>query len=154
MADAEHVHIQLRTRTQRNLQSNSQSGKYMALKAVSAANEVAGYAQLQQQIHDALRAQHPEWLQPNGDSPTCEAYESRFVDLLRILARDAVTRNAPEFSNSATDAWTTAKQRNDQRIALLELAPRSRQLLQMKCLRHIDCHCGKAPRPRWAHTNR
>ena len=26
---------------------------------------------------DTLRAQHPEWVQPNGDSPICDAYESR-----------------------------------------------------------------------------
>ena len=33
-------------------------------------------------MHDALRAQHPEWIQPNGDSPICDAYESRLEKLL------------------------------------------------------------------------
>jgi len=30
------------------------------------APEVRTYAQLQRQIHHALRAQHPEWIQPDG----------------------------------------------------------------------------------------
>jgi hypothetical protein len=50
----------------------------------SASNEVRAYAQLQQQIHDALRVQHPEWIEPNGDCPTCESYESRLAELLGI----------------------------------------------------------------------
>jgi hypothetical protein len=36
-------------------------------------------------MHDALRAQHPEWVKPNGDCPTCESYESRFAELLDIF---------------------------------------------------------------------
>ncbi|HJW39586.1 MAG TPA: hypothetical protein VJ420_13290 [Candidatus Udaeobacter sp.] len=46
--------------------------------------EVPGYAELQREMHDALRAQHPEWVQPNGDSPICDAYESRFEELLSL----------------------------------------------------------------------
>ena len=48
------------------------------------AAEVRRYAKLQRLIHDALRAQHPEWVRPNGDSPICDAYESRFEELLRL----------------------------------------------------------------------
>jgi hypothetical protein len=44
--------------------------------------EVRSYAQLQRQIHDALRVEHPEWVKPNGDCPTCESYESRLAELL------------------------------------------------------------------------
>jgi len=47
--------------------------------------EIGSYVQLQHQIHDALREQHPEWIQPNGDCPTCESYESRFAELLTIF---------------------------------------------------------------------
>jgi hypothetical protein len=43
------------------------------------------YVQLQQEIHDALREQHPEWVQPNGDCPKCESYESRFAELLDLF---------------------------------------------------------------------
>jgi hypothetical protein len=46
--------------------------------------EVRSYAQLQRQIHDALRVEHPEWVQPNGDCPTCESYESRLAELLGL----------------------------------------------------------------------
>jgi len=54
----------------------------------SAAEKVAGpapvetYSELQLQIHHDLRAQHPEWVQPNGDCPTCDYYEARLAELL------------------------------------------------------------------------
>jgi hypothetical protein len=47
-------------------------------------DELRSYAELQQQMHDALRAEHPEWVQPNGDCPTCESYESRLAELLGL----------------------------------------------------------------------
>jgi hypothetical protein len=49
-----------------------------------AAGQVPRYAELQQQIHEALRKEHPEWVEPNGDCPTCESYESRLAELLGI----------------------------------------------------------------------
>ena len=39
-------------------------------------------AELQQQIHDDLRRQHPEWIGPNGESPMCDLYETRLNQLL------------------------------------------------------------------------
>jgi hypothetical protein len=59
----------------------------------TASNEVRAYAQLQQQMHDALRVQHPEWVEPNGDCPTCESYESRLAELLG-LSRSTEHRSA------------------------------------------------------------
>src|ERR1700736_2551584 len=44
--------------------------------------EVPGYAELQREMHDALRAQHPEWIEMDGKSPTCDYYESLFAQLL------------------------------------------------------------------------
>ena len=44
--------------------------------------EVPGYTELQREIHDALRAQHPEWIEADGKSPKCDYYESRFAELL------------------------------------------------------------------------
>jgi hypothetical protein len=85
MALAEHVHIQSPTWTERNLQPTSEPRGRMALKPASRVDEVPGYTQLQRQIHHALRTQHPEWLQPNGDSPLCDSYESRFAEVLRTL---------------------------------------------------------------------
>jgi len=49
-----------------------------------AAKEVELYGQLQQQIHEALRRQHPEWVQANGESPMCDAYDTRFAKLLGV----------------------------------------------------------------------
>ena len=47
--------------------------------------EVHSYAELQRQIRDALREQHPKWIEPDGDCPTCESYESRFAELLELF---------------------------------------------------------------------
>jgi hypothetical protein len=41
-------------------------------------------SELQQEIHDALRVQHPDWVEPDGDCPTCESYESRLAELLDL----------------------------------------------------------------------
>ena len=47
-------------------------------------------AQLRQQIHNDLRIQHPEWVEPNGES------SMRLMELL-----DALTRRASNESISA-----------------------------------------------------
>ncbi|HEV3392993.1 MAG TPA: hypothetical protein VG103_05730 [Chthoniobacterales bacterium] len=44
--------------------------------------EVPGYRELQREMHDALRAQHPEWIEADGKSPKCDYYESLFAQLL------------------------------------------------------------------------
>ena len=43
-----------------------------------------GYVELQREMHEALRAQHPEWIQPGGDCPTCDSYESRLAAMLSL----------------------------------------------------------------------
>jgi hypothetical protein len=43
---------------------------------------VRSYAELQQQIHHDLRVQHPEWVEPNGNSPICDSYERRLAELI------------------------------------------------------------------------
>ena len=50
-------------------------------------DEIHAYIQLQQQIHHALRVQHPDWIEPNGNCPTCDSYESRLADLLGLSPR-------------------------------------------------------------------
>ena len=44
-------------------------------------------AELRQQIHDDLRIQHPEWVEPNGGCPNCDSYESRLAELLERFTR-------------------------------------------------------------------
>jgi hypothetical protein len=49
------------------------------------AHQVHSYTELRQQIHEDLRIQHPEWVQPNGKSPMCDFYEARLMKLLADL---------------------------------------------------------------------
>jgi hypothetical protein len=45
------------------------------------------YADLRKQMHEDLRIQHPEWVQPNGESPMCDSYEARLMETLNVLRR-------------------------------------------------------------------
>jgi hypothetical protein len=56
-------------------------------------DQIRTYAELQQQMRDALREQHPEWIEPDGDSPTCRSYERRFAELLALFDKSG-TRSA------------------------------------------------------------
>jgi hypothetical protein len=56
-------------------------------KPTAAPHEIHTYTELRQQIHDDLRVQHPEWVQPDGKSPICDSYEARLVRLLDSLTR-------------------------------------------------------------------
>jgi len=37
--------------------------------AIAMSDEIHSYIQLQQQIHDALRVQHPDWVEPERELP-------------------------------------------------------------------------------------
>ena len=50
-------------------------------------HQIHTYSELRQQIHDDLRIQHPEWVQPNGECPMCDSYESRLMELLDNCTR-------------------------------------------------------------------
>jgi hypothetical protein len=50
-------------------------------------HQINTYTELRQQIHDDLRIQHPEWVQPNGESPMCDSYEARLTEMLDTLTR-------------------------------------------------------------------
>ena len=54
---------------------------------IAMSHQIHTYTELRQQIHDDLRIQHPEWVQPNGESPTCDSYEARLTELLDTLTR-------------------------------------------------------------------
>ena len=45
------------------------------------------YTGRRQQIHRDLRIQHPEWVESNGECPTCDSYESRLTEMLGTLTR-------------------------------------------------------------------
>ena len=54
---------------------------------IAMSHQIHTYTELQQQIHDDLRIQHPEWVEPNGESPMCDSYEARLMELLNPLTR-------------------------------------------------------------------
>jgi hypothetical protein len=49
-------------------------------------DQIHSYTKLQEQIHK-MRIQHPDWVKPNGDCPTCDSYELRLAELLGLTQR-------------------------------------------------------------------
>jgi hypothetical protein len=66
---------------------------------ITMSDQIHSYSELQQQIHEDLRIQHPEWVRPNGDCPTCDSYESRLSELLGLAHRS----NAVQMGNSSLE---------------------------------------------------
>ena len=62
------------------------------------------FAELRKQIHKDLRIQHPEWIQPNGESPLCDSYEARLMKTLQSL-------NQSDRNNSSRRAHDQLEQR-------------------------------------------
>jgi hypothetical protein len=75
--------------------------------------EIHSYTQLQQQIHDALRVQHPDWVEPNGNSTTCDSYESRLAEMLGLSHRT----DSAIPSGAASEAIREIAWENDRRFA-------------------------------------
>src|SRR5262249_18163389 len=85
------------------------------------------YADLRKQIHDDLRIQHPEWVQPNGESPLCDSYEARLMETLDVLIRqrpsisydcDRLRYNPPQEAlsvSSLVESVAAALRRNTHR---------------------------------------
>jgi hypothetical protein len=75
-------------------------------KPMALRRQIQTYPELRQQIHDDLRIQHPEWVQPNGECPTCDSYEARLVELLDTLTRSASSESVaaphPAFQQRLT----------------------------------------------------
>ncbi len=62
-------------------------------KPMAVPHEIHTYTELRQQIHNDLRIQHPEWVQPDGESPMCDSYEARLMELLGTLRRRGSTQS-------------------------------------------------------------
>jgi hypothetical protein len=54
--------------------------------------QIRTYADLQKQLHRDLMAQHPEWIEANGDCPTCESYDRRLAELITVF--ESASRNS------------------------------------------------------------
>jgi hypothetical protein len=76
-------------------------------------DEMHSYIQLQQRTHDALRIQHPDWVEPNGNCPTCASYESRLAELLGLSHRT----NSAIPSVAASEAIREIAWESDRRFA-------------------------------------
>jgi hypothetical protein len=61
-------------------------------------NAVHSYTDLQRQMHEDLRVQHPEWVKPNGECPTCDSYELRLAELLGLTRRSNTLKMQPLLS--------------------------------------------------------
>jgi len=59
---------------------------------------------LQFQIHNDLRLQHPEWVQPNGDCPICDFYEARLAQLLEGYSLNASDASAAAIHRTLQEA--------------------------------------------------
>jgi len=51
-------------------------------KLMAVPYQIHTYTELRQQIHNDLRIQHPEWIEPNGESLMCDSYDARLMELL------------------------------------------------------------------------
>ena len=62
--------------------------KFVSLtNPIAVPHQIDTYTELRQQIHDDLRIQHPEWVEPNGESSMCDSYDARLMEQLDTLTR-------------------------------------------------------------------
>ena len=73
----------------------------------SVGHRIHSVAELQRQIHDDLRRQHPEWIEPSGESPMRDFYEARLRRLLETCARSGPVE-LPEHRLAPSPARVTA----------------------------------------------
>ena len=72
--------------------------KFVSLtKPTAVPHQIHTYAELRQQIHHDLRIQHPEWVQPNGESAICDSYEVRLMELLDPFTRTATNESVADI---------------------------------------------------------
>ena len=69
------------------MQRSHRSTKLDKTSRANAPHQIQTYAELRQQIHDDLRVQHPEWIQPDGKSPMCDSYEARLMQVLDSMTQ-------------------------------------------------------------------
>jgi len=61
--------------------------------SIAVSSEIHSYRDLLRRIHNDLRIQHPEWVEPNGESPICDDYEARLTEQLKALARQGANES-------------------------------------------------------------
>ena len=71
-------------------------------------HQIHTYTELRQQIHDDLRIQHPEWIDSNGESPMCDSYESRLMELLDNFTRTGSDESVAALQQGLNSIGTVA----------------------------------------------
>ncbi len=61
-------------------------------RPIAMSHPIHTYTELQQQIHDDLRIQHPEWIAPSGESRMCDSHDACLTEMLDTLTRRGSNR--------------------------------------------------------------
>jgi hypothetical protein len=77
--------------------------EFVATKVVGS-RRYETFAALQIQIHSDLRAQHPEWIESNGECPICDFYETRLAQLLEGYALTGSDESAAAVHRALQEA--------------------------------------------------
>jgi hypothetical protein len=64
--------------------------------------EIRTYVELQKYVQAALREQHPEWIETNGDCSAYTIYEKRFAELLALFDEKKADYSSIPHSSSLT----------------------------------------------------
>jgi hypothetical protein len=64
---------------------NGSHGEQRSGSRPEAKQSVRTYRELQRQLHKDLLAQHPEWIEADGNCPTGDDYERRLAQLISIF---------------------------------------------------------------------
>jgi hypothetical protein len=81
---------------------NEPDGEQSSGSRSEAKRSARTYGELQRQLHKDLLAQHPEWIEADGNCPTCDAYERRFARLISIfknLSKSIGSKKRPNPEN-------------------------------------------------------
>ncbi len=76
---------------------------------MAASHGIHTYAELRQQIHDDLRIQHPEWIQPNGECPMCDSYEALLMEELDSFRRTGSDETVADIHRALEHGLTRIK---------------------------------------------
>jgi hypothetical protein len=64
---------------------NGSHGEQRSHPAPEPLPSVRTYGELQRKLHKDLLAQHPEWIDADGNCPTCNDYERRLAQLISVF---------------------------------------------------------------------
>ena len=64
---------------------NGSHGEQSSGAAPKPTPSVRTYRELQRQLHKDLLAQHPEWIDADGNCSTCDDYDRRLAQLISIF---------------------------------------------------------------------